>query len=224
MTKRKPHEAIDWPPIQREYSLGQYTLRQLAATYGVDAAIIVRKAKKEGWPRDKRQEVKALSEAQLIAVGLDPDGIGTSTPTTQDITAAATVRTNVILTHRRDAMRARRLAMTMMQELEVMTSAPMVLKDLQECLRACQAGEDIPHAILARADQWLNQALTLDNRSGILKSLSETLTKVVQIEREAFGIGEPEAPANAGGGAAAPFAPLREQFLKVISKYKVEKT
>lgn len=192
MAKRKPHEAIDWPPIQREYSLGQYTLRQLAATYGVDAAVIVRKAKREGWPRDKRQEVKALSEAQLLTVGLDPAGINTSTPTAQDVAAAATVRTNVILAHRRDALRFRALVMTMMAELETMTEAPMLIKDLQACLAQCQAGEEIPHAILARADTLLGQALTLDNRSGILKSLSETLTKVVQIEREAFGINDPD--------------------------------
>lgn len=220
MAKRKPHEAIDWPPIQREYSLGQYTLRQLGATYGVDPAIIVRKAKKEGWPRDKRQEVKALSEAQLITVGLDPDGINTSTPTTRDVAAAATVRTNVILAHRRDALRARTLAMAMMQELEVMTQAPMVLKDLQECLRQCQAGEEIPHAILNRADQWLGQALTLDNRAGILKTLSETLTKVVQIEREAFGINDPDPPPDSpAAGAFSDFQAFKAKFHAAVARH-----
>ena len=195
MARRKASEAIDWDPIQREYCLGQLTVRNLAATHGLDPASLVRKAKKEGWVRDKRAVVKALSNHQLLMGGDgNVNANANATPTELDVAAAATVRTNVILNHRRDAVRARTLAMTMMAELEVMTQAPMVLKDLQECLRQCQAGEEIPHAILNRADQWLGQALTLDNRAGILKSLSETLSRVVAIEREAFGINDPEPP------------------------------
>lgn len=192
MARRKPSEPIDWPPIQREYCLGQITVRNLAATHGVDASVIVRKAKQQGWIRDKRQEVKTLSEAQLIAIGLDPEGKGSSTPTTPDIQAAATARTNVILAHRRDAVRTRSLAMTMMEELEVMTRAPVLLRDLQETLRKCKAGEDIPPDVLQHADHLLGQVMTLDSRAGTLKTLSETLTKVVGIEREAFGIGTPD--------------------------------
>jgi len=193
MARRKASEAIDWDPIQREYCLAQVTVRNLAATHGIDPTALVRKAKKEGWVRSKRAEVKALSEHQLL-MAENGNANPKTTPSQLDVAAAATVRTNIVLAHRRDALRARTLAMTMMAELQAMTEAPVLIRDLQACLAQCQAGEEIPHAILARADTLLGQALTLDNRSGILKSLLDALAKVVAIEREAFGINEPEPP------------------------------
>lgn len=144
-----------------------------------------------------------------------------STPTTLDIAAAATVRTNVILAHRQDALRARNLAMAMMQELEVMTHAPMVLRDLQDCLHKLQAGGEVPQEMLTRADQWLGQALSLDHRAGILKTLSETLTKVVQIEREAFGINDPDPPPDSpAAGAFNDFQAFKSKFMAAVARYQ----
>jgi hypothetical protein len=221
MARRKASEAIDWDPIKREYCLAQVTVRTLAMTHGVDPAALVRKAKKEGWVRSKRAEVRAMSEHQLLMAGI-VNVNEKAIPTALDVAAAATVRTNVILAHRRDAGRARTLAMTMMQELEVMNAAPMVLRDMQELLRKSQAGEELPAELLNRADQWLGQALTLDNRTGILKALSETLTRLVAIEREAFGIGEPEPPPPPGDGvvgAYTDFAAFRAKFMAAVARH-----
>lgn len=43
--------------------------------------------------------------------------------------------------------------------------------------------------MLNRADLALHQVMTLDSRADTLKSLSETRTKMVAIEREAHGVG-----------------------------------
>jgi hypothetical protein len=39
---------IDWDAIERDFRLGQFTLRQLAKKYSVEASSISRKAEKEG--------------------------------------------------------------------------------------------------------------------------------------------------------------------------------
>lgn len=69
-----------------------------------------------------------------------------------------------------------------------MTEAPMLIRDLQTCLAQWQAGEDIPHAILVKADTLLGQALTLDSRAGVLKTLTDSLAKLVALEREAYNL------------------------------------
>ena len=100
--------------------------------------------------------------------------------------------------------RARALAVAMMEEVEVMTRAPLVLRDLQDTLRKCRAGEEIPADVMARADQLLGQALTVDSRAGTLKTLSETLIKVVAIERDTFHIdGGGDKPAGADASVLA---------------------
>lgn len=64
----------------------------------------------------------------------------------------------------------------------------MLIRDLQSCLTQCQASEDIPHAILVKADTLLGQALTLDSRAGVLKTLTDSLAKLLALEREAYNL------------------------------------
>lgn len=66
MGRRSQDNQIDWELIEKEFRLGQSTLRQLAAAHKVQPSAISRKANKEQWVQDKRAEVKALSEAQLL--------------------------------------------------------------------------------------------------------------------------------------------------------------
>lgn len=49
------HTQETWEAIKTAYLTGNYTLRQLSATHGVDKSAICRKAKKENWDaiRDK---------------------------------------------------------------------------------------------------------------------------------------------------------------------------
>ncbi len=225
MAGRRPSSnPIDWELVEREYRMGQCTLRQLGATHGVDPSVILRRAKSHGWVQDKREVVKARSEAQLLkASGGTPKTAtpGNATPTDRDINVAATVRTNVILAHRRDAGRARALAMTMIEELEVATKAPTLLQDLSRCFDVMVAGGEIPPDVLTRADGALRQALTLGSRASVLKSLSESLSKVVAIEREAFGINDPDPPpTDPAAGAYGDFQAFKAKFLAAAARFQ----
>lgn len=194
--------------IEKEYRIGQYTLRQVAANHAVDPAAISRMAKRRAWVQDRRLEVKARSDAQLLKASQEPRKSSDpekSTPTELEIDAAATTRTRVVLAHRQYALRARTLVMNMLSELETVTTAPVLLQDLHDCLTKCSTGQVIPPALRNRADLALQQALTLGNRAGILKSLVESLTKVVTIERQAFSINDPELPTPPAGRAASTF-------------------
>lgn len=223
--RRTADNPVDWELIEKEYRVGQSTLRQLAATHHVDPAAISRMAKRKGWVQDKRAEVKARSEAQLLQASGKPlltTVTGKSTPLDQVIDDAASARTQIILAHRRDALRGRTLALRMMDELDVMTTAPALLRDLQDCLTKCMAGGEVPEWLTASAERALQGALTVNNRAAVLKSLSESITKFVAIEREAFGINDPAppSPGDPAAGAFSDFQAFKSKFLAAVERHR----
>lgn len=190
MGRRSQDNPIDWELIEKEFRLGQSTLRQLASTHGVQPSAISRKAKREGWVQDKSGAVKALSDAQLLVSNNRKATAKATEPTKQDIEVAATVRTEVILAHRSDARRARALTMSLLGELEHQTVSPEAYEQLQELLTD-PVGEEDNAAAQERHRKRLKAfegAMSLGHRTSTMKSLAESLAKVVAIEREAFGI------------------------------------
>jgi hypothetical protein len=141
MGRRSADNPIDWELIEKEFRLGQFTLRQLAASHNVQPSAISRRARKEGWVQDKSAQVKALSENQLL-VSNSHEATAKATPTRQDIEVAATVRTNIVLAHRTDVANARQLTIDMLRELgtEPEKKLPLakrapIVKQLTEALR-----------------------------------------------------------------------------------------
>ena len=131
MGRRSQDNQIDWELIEREFRLGKFTLRQLAASHGVQPSAISRKAKREHWVQDKRDEVRAMSEAQLLISNSRKATKKATEPTSVDIEVAATVITNIVLAHRSDAKRARTQTMVLLSELETETknnSLPLVTR------------------------------------------------------------------------------------------------
>lgn len=195
MGRRSPDNQIDWELIEKEFRLGQSTLRQLAATHKVQPSAISRKAKKENWVQDKRGAVKALSDAQLLISNNRKATIKATEPTEVDIEVAATVRTNIVLAHRSDAQKARTLTMKLMAELEHQTDNQDLFERLQELLEDPVGESDSAGASERQRKrvEAFQKAMSLGSRTGTMKALAESLSKVVSIEREAFGIStEPE--------------------------------
>lgn len=221
MGRRSQDNPIDWELIEKEFRLGQSTLRQLASTHGVQPSAISRKAKREGWVQDKSGAVKALSEAQLLISNNRKATAKATEPTIEDIEVAATVRTNIVLAHRGDAQRARALTMALLGELEHQTSSPEVYEQLQELLTD-PAGEDDSAAARERHRKRLKAfqgAMSLGSRTSTMKSLAESLQKVVSIEREAFGI-ESRAEGDTAAAqvqVASDISALRSKFQEVLA-------
>ena len=55
MAERK---QVDWEGVERDYSAGLLSLREIAAKYGVDEAYIRRKAKQNDWSRDLSAKIQ----------------------------------------------------------------------------------------------------------------------------------------------------------------------
>ncbi len=62
---------IDWEAIERDYRIGQLSIRELARRHDIEPSTITRKAKKENWARDYSDEVRARTKAGLVQGMLD---------------------------------------------------------------------------------------------------------------------------------------------------------
>lgn len=58
-------EQIDWEAIERDYRLGQLSVRELSRRHEVEPSTITRRAKKEAWVRDLTEEIKQRTRAGM---------------------------------------------------------------------------------------------------------------------------------------------------------------
>ena len=68
MAERK---QVDWEGVERDYSAGLLSLREIGAKYGVDEAYIRRKAKKNDWSRDLSAKIQSKAEKSRIILVFD---------------------------------------------------------------------------------------------------------------------------------------------------------
>ena len=167
---------IDWEAVERDYRLGQFTLRQIADKHKVNHGSISRKAEKENWVQDLSREVKEKTQAALLS--------NATQSTTEAVEVA--VQTNVALVreHRADIREGRALTRAMMAELQ----------------KACEFTADIEDAVLAETSGDENgkrrammlRAVALPSRATVIGNLSSAIKTLIGLERQAFNLDDPK--------------------------------
>lgn len=207
-------KTADWEAIELRYRAGTESLRCIAASFDITEGAIRQRAKKEGWSRDLQARVRQATEAALLRKAATHD-VRTER---EAVEVEAEIRSEVILRHRKDIQRGRALSMTMLGELEAMTTAPLKIQELNECL--LRGLTDSP-ATARKARVMVDQALSLGTRVGVLRTLTESIARLVTLEREAFGqaTGGPSAPPaeRADPGPSAASLALVKRFQEVIA-------
>lgn len=215
---------IDWDPIKRDYEANLLTGDELATLHGVDRASIYRRAKKEGWTKNLAAQVQARTEARLVtataATGKqqsntnatpDPQKPATGKPSrakanatgqpaqsTEDeaIEVAAQANVAVILGHRTDISRARKLTARLLDEAETQAEdVSKVLPMLAGAVDVVVGGKALPASDIVRIQAALHRAKELPTRVATLKGLTEAMRLQQGLERQAFGIDKSD-----GGG------------------------
>ena len=184
-------KKIDYDRIEPGWRAGLLSPHQLAALYTeetgqkVSHAAIIKHFKKSGIARDLSSKINdranaMVTEAMVTGKVTSKPSIPDSSIIEQGSVQVATVK----LAHRRDIHRARNLANALLDELEKQTDpiTLALLTDLGELLRnpddkGMDKLNDLYHAIIA-----------LPERSKTMKVLVESLQKLVDMERTAFGM------------------------------------
>ncbi len=181
---------VDWERIELDYRAGIKTLRQIADENGISHALIVRRSKRGDWVRDLSAKIHAKAESIVSKAGVTSDGVTSAVTTKSRITerevvdANATAIADIRLAHRHDIHRARRISNALLGELELQTDPATLdmLRTLGELLRAeDDKGSD-------KRNDLYRAVLGLSERSKTMKTLSESLRVLVDMERTAFGM------------------------------------
>lgn len=203
MARRSSENAIDWEAVERDYRTGQMSVAAVCESHGVSKSTLLARAKKEGWERDMTEAVKVATKAKLVRETIRQHQAVVRTETRAkvqerkdelveerieeaaeslaagvDIAAAANVQ--VVMSHRRDLSRLKTLSFKMLGELEQATDNVPELHALQ-----AMVAEELPEALSA-----LNRFVSLANRVGTVEKLTNSFTRIVTLERQAFGLDE----------------------------------
>ena len=193
MSTEKAQAPADWGQIELDYRAGIKSLRQIAAEHGISEGAVRKRAKRDDWTRDLSERIQDKAEQLVRKEAVRSEVRAERTATEREVVEAnAQAVANVRLAHRQDISRARRITNALLDELEQQTY-PATLGMLQEL------GD-----LLARPDEKtgrdkLNElyqaVISLPERSKTMKVLAESLQKLVDMERTAFGM-DKEAPAE----------------------------
>ena len=116
MVERK---QVDWEGVERDYSAGLLSLRELADKYGVAESYIRKKANQKDWSRDLSAKIQSKAE-KLVRSEVVRSEVRTEKAITEkeiiDVNAQALV--NVKLNHRKSIKRVNDLVDTLFEEIE----------------------------------------------------------------------------------------------------------
>lgn len=178
--------SVDWEAVERDFCAGILSLREIAELHpGTNHVAISRKAKKEGWLRSLTGKIQAKA-----------DELVTRQSVTTDVTAFARVSerqiietnaqaiVNVRLSHRADLGRGRNVVAALLAELETQCGSDnaALLEHLGEMMRdPDEFGND-------RLNDIYQKIISLPGRAKTMKDLAESLSKLIDKERQAFGL------------------------------------
>ncbi|WP_250481886.1 hypothetical protein [Caballeronia sp. NCTM5] len=187
--------APDWERIEADYRAGILSVREIAASQGISHAAISKRAKRDGWDRDLAKRIQAKAEALVTTRTVTTEVTNEQAVTDRVIVEGnAEVIANIRLSHRSDIARSRRLAMSLLGELESVTENRELFEQLGEMLRSPdERGND-------KRNDLYQKVISSTGRVSSMKQLSETLKTLIGLEREAYGI----TGAHDGGGTEAP--------------------
>lgn len=187
MTDAKQVKApADWERIELDYRANVKSLREIGSEHGITEGAIRKRAKKEGWVRDLGGKIQAKAE-ELVR----RDAVRTEVRASQAASEKAVVDANaqaiadVRLAHRKDILRARGLTNALLDELAKQTDPDtlLLLGELGEllCKPDDKTGRD-------RLNELYHAVIALPERAKTMKTLAESLQKLVDMERTAFGM------------------------------------
>ena len=189
MSTEKPQAPADWDKIELDYRAGIKSLRQLGTEHGISEGAIRKRAKRDEWTRDLSERIQDKAE-QLVrkeAVRKEVRAERVASER-QVVDANAQAVADIRLAHRRDISRARKVTNALLDELEQQTDPETVqlLEQLGELLYSPDdKGRD-------KLNELYQAVISLPERSKTMKVLAESLAKLVDLERAAFGMDSKE--------------------------------
>lgn len=221
--KQKTKAPPDWERIELDYRAGVKSNREIGAEHGVTEGAIRKRAKAQEWVKDLAGKIQAKAEELVRRDAVRAEVRANQVASEKSVVEAnAQAIADVRLAHRKDIGRARALTNTLLDELAKQTDPEtlVLLHELGELLRReDDNGQD-------RRNDLYMKVISLSERSKTMKTLAESMQKLVDMERTAFGMDVKDAGPGSDplAQAVAGFTPARAagalQALEQMRKHR----
>lgn len=179
----------DWAYAEAQYALGTRSIVDIADEIGVTKADLFLHFSREKITKGSlADKIDDRMVSMLAADALPQNG---TLPVTQEdiISINATLQASLILSHRQDVGRARKLVMSMLVELEYATDNMIELHELADLLRPPEDPDDKDaRARTNKLQEAYHAVISLPGRVETLKKIGDALKILILLERQAFGI------------------------------------
>lgn len=177
--------AIDWEAVEREYRAGLRSLKDIGAEFGVSDAGIIKRAKRDGWVRDRSKKIMAKAEA-LVSEKEVSAKVSAQTKITerQIVETNALMIANKVISQREDVKRARSIVQKLFAEVEAECDHKEDFANIGELLADPDAnGRD-------RLNDAYRAAISLPERIKSAKALADALKVLIELERKVLRISD----------------------------------
>ncbi len=117
MAERK---QVDWEGVERDYSAGLLSLREIGAKHGVTHGAINKRANRDGWARDLSAKIKIKADL-LVSTEMVSTAVSTKKASEKEIIEVnAQAIVNVKLKHRTSIGRLNSVVDSLLAEIEVL--------------------------------------------------------------------------------------------------------
>ena len=180
MAERK---QVDWESVERDYSAGLLSLREIGDKHGVTEGAIRKRAKKEEWIRDLTAKIAKKSDdlvrKEMVRSEVRSEKI-ISEKEIIEVNAQAIV--NIKLAHRSDIRKSKRIVNALFDEIELTTDNRELFETLGELLRQeNDSGHD-------KLNDIYKKCISMSQRIDGVKKLTDALKTMIGLEREAYDI------------------------------------
>lgn len=198
--KRKPDSEIQWDQIERDYRAGLKSLSQIAREHEVSRDRIKRRADKEGWERNLSQKINEaaknkLNELSAQTVAELPEAETEEERNRQIVELAAQTQVELVRHHREDIGTMRHISRKMMGKLDEALDKGLQVTSVDE------QGEPTGEPMFIGMD--------LETAGKVFNNLTNGYQRLVQLERQAFGMDEKDK----GGDASSEMQTAFEMIL-----------
>jgi len=191
----------DWDRAERLYRAGTLSNYEIATQCGVTRQALEKHAKKHGWKKDLTARVKQAVATKLVAAEVAKKARAQPATEAEIIEEASNVGVEVVQHHRKDIRRGRLIVNALFSQLETACLNRVALEDeidaehAEQLAEAANSDGHIPAADVQRLQarrQLMRRSISLPQHAAVARDLAMSLKHLVGIERQAFGIGEPE--------------------------------
>lgn len=180
MAERK---QVDWEGVERDYSAGLLSLRELADKHGTKESSIRYKANQKDWTRDLSKKIEQKTNEKLRKTELRTELRSEKAISEKEVIEAnAQAIVNIKLAHRGDIRKSKNIVNALFDELELTTDNRELFEQLGELLRQeSESGQD-------KLNDIYKKCISMPQRIDGVKKLTDALKTMIGLEREAYDI------------------------------------